>query len=44
MSLSALTTALSRLRNASRDFVLQMFAFEGMYERKAIYVRHRLPD
>jgi len=39
MSRTKITTTLSRLG----DFIAQMFAFEGMYERKAVYVRHRLP-
>ncbi len=39
MSRTTISTALSRIG----DFIAQMFAFEGMYERKAVYVRHRLP-
>lgn len=39
MSLKTVATAVRKIN----EFVAQMFAFEGMYERKAVYVRHRLP-
>ncbi len=39
MSLKPVVTAAHTIRK----FIAQMFAFEGMYERKAVYVRHRLP-
>jgi hypothetical protein len=35
-------TVLSVLRG-SAAFVSSLFAFTGMYERKVVYVRHRLP-
>ncbi len=33
----------TRIINDAFRFVAQMFAFNGMYERKVVYVRNRLP-
>jgi|GEM_PF-3841808 len=38
------TATISRFLRNTGAFVAQMFAFERMYERKVVYVRHRLPQ
>lgn len=34
---------MTRILTAAGAFVRDLFAFQGMYERKVVYVRNRLP-
>ena len=43
MSLKTITTTCRSALSRIGAFIAQMFAFDGMYERKAVYVRHRFP-